>query len=384
MSRRIMISGSIGACGPGYGGHCWAVLQYLLGFARLGFETFYVEQLARNRWRDRDDAPAPMAESVNAVYFRAVMERFGLTERSALLDPEGPDHVGLSHVDVERIAQDVELLVNRSGHLQLAGIMSRLRRRLYLDVDPGYTQVWQERYGVDMNLRGHDVYVTVGLNLGEPECPFPTCGIRWEKTLPPVVLADWANEAPAGSSCSTIADWRGFGAIEWQGRWYGQKADVFRRFLGLPKATAVPLELCLLVHPEEDDRVELEANGWRLASPRDCVETPDAYRAYVQASLAEFSVAKEAYAAGNTGWWSDRSSCYLAAGRPVVVHDTGFGRLLPTGQGILPFRDLEGAVEALGRLGAEYERHAIAAREIAREHLDSDRVLARLCELAGV
>jgi hypothetical protein len=387
MPGKVFTSGSIAACGPGYGGHATAVLQFVLGFARLGFDSYYVEELRPDRCRDGGGGHAALSCSANAAYFRSVMARFGLTERSALLDPGGTDHVGLSRHDLEDLAPAVDLLVNRSGHLQTLSILERVRRRVYLDVDPGYTQVWQTQYGVDMHLRGHDAYVTVGLNLDSPDCPFPTCGIRWQRTLPPVVMAEWATFDPPAlpaAPWTTIADWRAFGEIEWQGRRYGQKADVFRRYLDLPEATGAPLELCLLVHPAEPDRRALERHGWRLASPCDRAATPDAYREYVTGSRGVFSVAKEAYAAGRTGWWSDRSSCYLAAGRPVIVEDTGFGGSLPTGEGILTFRDFGGAVAAIERSTNDYARNATAAREIAREYLDSDRVLTRLCEVAGV
>lgn len=384
MAKRLMITGSIGGTARGYGGHAWAVLQYILGFRRLGFEAYYVELLKSQDCKDDNGNPIPFATSANAHYFRTVMDRFGLAGYSALLEWEGPGYVGLSHVEVEKLAPDVELLINRSGHFQLRSVLATVRRRMYLDVDPGFTQIWQEQYGVDMHLRGHDVYVTVGLNLGKPDCSFPVCSLCWETTLPPVVLSEWETSLPPGPAYSTVADWRGYGMVEWRGTWYGQKADEFLRVIELPRLVSVPLEICLAIHSDEGDRDVLEQHGWRLVSPRLRIATPDMYRDYVIRSRGEFAVVKHGYAAGRTGWFSDRSACYLAAGRPVIVQDTGIGDYVPTGAGLLTFDTLEGAAAAIHQVEDDYARHAATAVAFAREFLDSDRVLTRLLRLAGL
>jgi hypothetical protein len=384
MAKRIIISGSIGGHALGYGGNTWAFLQYVLGFRRLGFDTYYVEHVSPKDCMDENWEPTSFAASANARYFRTLMDRFELTGNAALLEWEGSGHVGLSQADVEKLAPDTDLLLNLSGRLHLESVLRKVRRRLYLDLDPGYTQIWQEQYGVDMNLRGHDVHVTVGLNLGRPGCPLPTCGIHWETTLPPVVLAEWTTTAPPGAAYCTVADWRGFSPIEWRGVWYGQKADEFRRVIGLPHRVSVPLEICLFIHPNEHDFVDLQQHGWRLVSPHEHIATPDTYRDYIFRARGEFSCAKNAYAAGRTGWFSDRSACYLAAGRPVIVQDTGIGLYVPTGTGLLTFGDLEGAAQALNEVERDYARHAAAATAFAREYLDSDRVLTRLLRLVGL
>ena len=235
-----------------------------------------------------------------------------------------------------------------------------------------------------MNLRGHDVYVSVGLNLGAPDCPLPTCGITWQTTLPPVVLQEWMTTIAPGAAYTTVADWRGYSPVEWHGVWYGQKAEEFLRILNLPRHVSAPLELCLAIHPDEPDYAKLGESGWRLASPRQHCATLDTYRDYIHHSRGEFTVVKHGYAAGRTGWFSDRSACYLAAGRPVIVQDTGIGRYLPTGMGVLTFTDLASAADAIEQVERNYAAHAAEAVGFAREHLDSDRVLARLAELAGL
>ncbi len=235
-----------------------------------------------------------------------------------------------------------------------------------------------------MNLRGHDVYASVGLNLGASDCPLPTCGISWHTTLPPVVLAEWTTTAAAGAAYSTVADWRGYSPVQWRGVWYGQKAEEFMRVIDLPRRVAAPLEICLAIHPDEPDRAALEQHGWRLVAPQIHAATVDSYRSYIRAARGEFTVVKHGYAAGRTGWFSDRSACYLGAGRPVIVQDTGIGRYVPTGAGVLTFTDIESAAAALTEVERNYAHHAAAAFGFAAEHLDANRVLPRLLQLAGL
>jgi len=379
-----MVAGAIAAHPLGGAGNAWAFLQYVLGFRRLGFDTYYVEHIDPTQCIDDDWRPTPFNTSANARFFRTVMERFDLLDHAALFEQDGVNFVGLSRNEVEKLAPDTDLFINGSGRFHLASVLGAVRRRLYLDLDPGFVQIWQEQYGVDMNLRGHDVHVTVGLNLGAPDCPLPTCGIRWQTTLPPVVLDEWSPAAPPGEVYTTVGDWRGYSPVEWRGVWYGQKAEEFLRIIELPRRVPVPLELCLAIHPNEPDYSKLEENGWRLSSPRRHCATPDAYRAYISGSRGEYTVVKHGYAAGRTGWFSDRSACYLAAGRPVIVQDTGAGRYIPTGRGLLTFSDLEGAVAALTGVESDYATHAAAARALACEYFDSDRVLSRLLRLVGL
>ena len=384
MAKRIVISGTIASSGRGYAGNTWACLQYVLGFRRLGFDTYYIEQISAGECVNEQNEPVSFVRSVNVGNFRALVKRFDLDDHAGLLKRDGSDFIGLSFADVEKLAPDIDLLVNLSGKLRLKSVLRKMRRRIYLDMDPGYSQIWREQYGFDMNLSDHDVYVTVGLNLGKPDCPLPTCGFDWQSTLPPVVLAGWTTVQPPGKAYSTVADWRGFGPVEWGGIWYNQKCDEFKRIIDLPHRVPVPLELCLFIHPDEADRIELERSGWRLVSPRLHAATPDSYRDYIFASRGEFTAVKHGYAAGRTAWFSDRSACYLAAGRPVIIQDTGIGAYVPTGTGLLTFTDIDSAAEAINKVESDYSRHAAAAAAFAREFLDSDLVLGRLLRLAGI
>lgn len=382
MASRVLFSGSIAGHALGYGGNVWAFLQWVLGFRRLGFDVYYVEERRPKELMDEQRNPAPLSRSANAELFRRLMDRFDLGGRAALLEAGGPDHVGLSREDIHRIAPDVDLFLNQFG--AYTEVLGRVRRSVYLDLDPGHTQIWQEQYGVDMRLRGHDLYLTIGLNLGEPGCPLPTAGVHWEKTLWPIVLSEWATEEPPGPAFTTVANWRDYSWVEWQGVWYAQKAEAFKAVIDLPRRISTPIELCLSIDHADPELPALREHGWRLTSPRDRVADADAYRRYIHGSRGEFSPVRPICSLGQTGWFSDRSGCYLASGRPVVMEDTGLGRHLPVGEGLLTYTDLESAIGCLDAVQRDYARHAAAAREFAREHLDSDRVLSRILALAGV
>lgn len=382
MTRRILLSGSIAGHPVGYGGNVWAFLQWVLGFRRLGFDVFYVEELKSTQLMTEGLKPASFSESANARLFRRLIDRFQLGDRAALLEAGGSGHVGLSREDIAKVAADVDLFLNQFG--SYSAVLDRVRRSVYLDLDPGHTQIWQEQYGVDMHLRGHDVYLTIGLNIGEPGCPFPTCGIRWEKTLWPIVLSEWATVDPPGPAFTTVASWRDYSWVEWQGVWYAQKAEAFKAVIELPRRVSMPIEVCLSIDDSDPELPILRDNGWRLVSPRERAGDPDSYRRYIQGSRGEFSPVRPICSLGRSGWFSERSGCYLAAGRPVVMEDTGLGQHVPVGLGLLTYADLDGAVQCLETVEGDYARHAAAARELARDHLDSDRVLSRILALAGV
>jgi hypothetical protein len=384
MAVRVIVAGGIARAPIGSGGCTWAFLQYVLGFRQLGCEVLYLEHLDAKDCIDGEWHPAPFAASANAALFSALVDRHGLRDGAALLQRDGHAWLGLSRRDVEEWADDADLFVNLSGRCHLREIMRAARRRVYVDLDPGFTQIWQAQYGADMNLGGHDAYVTVGLNLGRGGCRVPTLGLPWRPLCPPVVRAEWLPLAEIGETYTTVADWRGYAPIEWQGVWYKQKSDEFLRLIALPGHAPCGLEICLAIHPDEPDLPRLRAHGWRLSDPRVHAADSQTYRDYVRRSRGEFSVAKQGYVVGRTGWVSDRTACYLAAGRPAVVQDTGVRGHLPVGEGLLVFDELDGAAAALAEVERNYAQHARAAEALAARWFDSDRVLAELLDIAGV
>jgi hypothetical protein len=364
MGSRVVIAGSL-AGKPGRGGHAWVLLQYLLGFRRLGCDVLFLDRL--------DGEPA------RARHVRDLMRRFGL--EYALVAPG--EAVGLSRAQMLERVRGSEFLLNVMGFLDDEEVLAAARRRVFLDIDPGFGQMWRELGLADV-FAGHDVHVTIGENVGRETCTIPTCGIAWVTTRQPVVLSQWPVQTGAGGRFTSVCSWRGaYDPVELDGRRYGLRVHEFRKFAELPRQTDEAFELALDIHPAETPDLELlDRTGWSLADPAAVAGDPWSYRAYVQASKAELMVAKGMYVETRSGWFSDRSICYLASGRPVVAQDTALAGLLPVGEGLLTFTTLGEAREAVRSVGAEYPRHAGAARALAEEYFDSDRVLARLADLA--
>ncbi|MGY1643902.1 glycosyltransferase [Geodermatophilus sp. SYSU D00703] len=372
---RIVVSGMIAAV-PGQGGATWAVLQYLLGFARLGHEVFFVESLDPEVLQPSD---VPLPHSVNARYCRQVMQEQGFENAWALVRRGTRDTAGLSHLDLARIGAGTSVLVDISGTLAGEELFSEVPVRVYLDVDPGFTQLWDAQ-GVDVGLAGHTHFVSVGRSIGSPDCPVPTGGRNWITTWPPVVLDEWpVADRSAGTGFTTVANWRSYGSVELDGVHHGQKVHSFRPLMALPARTEQRFLLALSIDPGEvTDLAALRANGWQLLDPGEVAGSPSAYRQFIRSSTAELGVAKSGYVASRSGWFSDRSVCYLASGRPVLAQDTGFSRHLPTGTGLLAFDGLEDALAGVAEIAGDHERHSAAARSLAEAHFDSARVLRRL------
>ncbi len=210
----------------------------------------------------------------------------------------------------------------------------------------------------------------------------PTLGLQWIGTLPPVVLDQWPSaNGVETDALTTVANFRSYGSISKDGVMYGQKVHSLRTVINLPRRVAERFVVAMRVHPDEQqDLAALDANGWQLVDPCQVAATPEAYRRFVQGSLAEIGIAKSGYVVSQCGWFSDRSACYLASGRPVIAQDTGFCQFLPIGQGLIAFATEDEAAAAVEGLRANYARHSQAARAIAEEFLDSDVVLSSLMD----
>ena len=369
---RILLSGMIAGT-PRQGGATWAVLQYVLGFRRLGHEVCLVEPVGEEALADAEP------------YFREVAREFELEGSAALVARGSRATIGMPYADVRRWAKYADLLVNVSGMLADEELVSAAPIRLYLDLDPAFNQLWCATEGIDVGLDGHTHYATVGQALGRNGCAVPTCGVDWIPTLPPVVLERWPVAGPVEhDGLTTVGNWRSYASIEYGGVRYGQKAHSLRPLFALPRLSGETFLLGLAIHPDERADLEaLEENGWLLLDAEAVAGTPERYRRFVQGSRAELGLAKEGYVVSRCGWFSDRSACYLASGRPVLAQDTGLGDALPTGEGLLTFSTLEEAVAGIDKLRRDYPRHARTARAIAEEHLDSDKVLTRSLEAVG-
>ena len=380
-NRTVLISGMM-AGDPHQGGATWAILQYILGFEGLGYDVYCIEPVSSDKLK----AGIPLRLSKMAGYFRSITQTFGIEDRCALLLDGTKQTVGLPYERLQSIAANADVLLNVSGMLKREELTSKIPVRMYLDLDPAFNQLWHAFEGIDMRFAAHNIFVTVGNAIGTPACSVPTCGLNWIRTFQPVVLNYWQyGGSITYNAFTTVANWRGYGSIHHDGVMYGQKAHSLREFMDLPKLTSEEFILALNIHPaERKDLDALSVSGWKLVDPYQVTSTPVTYHRFVQGSKAEFAVAKSGYVAARCGWFSDRSACYLASGRPVVAQETGFSEWLPCGEGLFQFSTRAEAMAAIEAVNADYARHSRAARGIAADYFESDRVLSRLMSAAGV
>jgi hypothetical protein len=357
-------------------------LQYVLGFQRLGHDVYYLEDNGACPYDPRADS-VTMDVSYTVRYLQRHFEAHGLGERWAYRDYNG-NYYGLSAERVRELLRTADLLVNVSVANVLTEEHRQARRTVLIDTDPPFRQIAlaQGDAGTRELLAAHDVLFTFAENIGGPGWRIPLNGrFQWHPTRQPVVLDLWEPVFdPRAEALTTVMNWTSYASVAFQEEEYGQKDVEFMRVLDLPRRVRQPLELAL-AHPAAP-RELLLAHGWRLTDPLAVSRDLWSYRDYIARSRGEFSVAKNAYVRSWSGWFSERSTCYLALGKPVVTQDTGFSQVLPVGEGLLPWRTLEEAVAAIEALNADYERHCHAARAIAETCFDSNRVLTELLEVA--
>ena len=308
-------------------------------------------------------------------------------ERSALLIESSLESLyGLTVAEVGRIAGEAAGLITLAAHYRREPypLLDRIRPRILIEQDPGYTHLWAKASD-PLDIYGEqDFYYTVGGNIGSPRCSLPTLDIQWRPIWNPVILDWWSPLKPLSRDrFTTVADWRSYGYLEHEGKILGPKAEEFRKFLDLPQLTGEEIEIAPNIDPQDPDRSLLKNHGWKIECP-EVVTTPEDYQDYVAGSRGEFSCVKGGYVGTRCGWFSDRSACYLAAGRPVVLQATGFEDLLPTGEGLFAVRNTEEAVDAIRSVRRDYPLHSRAARAIAEEHFDTTKIQTRLLEDVGI
>jgi hypothetical protein len=382
---RIIVAGGAGAM-P-FAGVAWQVAQYLEGFRRLGHEVLYLEDT--ERW-----PYDPIAETVSddagpaIEYVARLAARCGLEDRWAYRDvaQDGALH-GISEHSLTDWLTAADVLVNVTGVMVLREEHRQIPARIYLETDPVLAQI-EVAEGNEFTiafLGAHTHLFTYGANFGAPDCQVPIERFAYHPTRPPVVLDWWAPAAPAtkldASPFTTVTNWHQTEKdVVWQGRRLTWSKDVqFRRFAALPQRSPLPLELAVASGVPEVLR-ELGQAGWRVRPAGPLSKNLDGYRDYIRGSAGEFSIAKEQYVLMRTGWFSDRTACYLAAGRPAIVQDTGFGRTLPTGEGLFAFTTVDDAVAALREVQADYARHARVALELASGYFRAEMVLQEVLD----
>jgi hypothetical protein len=365
------------------GGYLSWTLQWLAGFQRLGHDVYFFEKSA---WENSCYDPLQNIMTDDCSYGTKVLDefltRFDLPGKWCYVDAEGRYH-GLSEKRVQEVFETSDLIVDIGVHDDWFAEAPGKAIRVFVDGAPGHTQMaWVnslEEGGADSH---YDFYYSVGRNIGTDKSPVPTLGRQWRPVFYPV-LPDLfpVHPAPADAPFTTIMSWENE-PLEYQGVTYGQKAAEFPKFMSLPRRTTTPVEVAIGGEDVPED--ELRAAGWRVADAGEVTMTFDSWRDYIRASRGEFSVCKNVYVATNSAWFSDRSACYLASGRPVVMQETGFSDHLPCGRGLFAVRTVEEAAAAIAEINGDYERHCKAARAIALEFLDTRKVLSKFLREVGI
>lgn len=363
------------------GGNAWSDLQYLLGLRALGHNIFYLEECGIESWVynwETEQLTTDLDYPTN--YVRSCLDPLGFANR--WIYRAGDRSVGMDVEEFSNICSQADLMIVRGSPISLWRDEYNLpQRRIYIDADPGFTQINLACSHLELanTVERCDRLFTIGQRLGAPDCPIPKIGRQWLTTLPPVALSYWpVNEDDRATHFSCIMQWQSYREVVYQGVTYGNKDKEFLKFIDIPQLTKQPFRIALSGgFPDE-----LSQHNWEVVPGWVASFTPDSYQTFIQASRAEFGVAKHGYVATKGGWFSDRSVCYLASGRPILVQDTGLSDWLPIGEGILTFRDRKEAVNGVETINADYERHRYAARKLAEEYFDSDRVLSSLIEAA--
>ena len=382
MSKPIAVL--VGAIGKlPYAGVSFYYLHHLGGLLELGYDVHYVE--AQNKPDEYYDPSIGMTDDVDAAvdYLADLLPAYGVGPgRWSLVDAAGKCHGSgwpalrdtLDHADFVLTVADATWFDD----------LERCPRRAFVDGDPVFTQVAIDAGDgkwADIATR-YDVLFTYAFRIGQPDCSVPTLGRRWIPARP-VVMTSWWKPTDSGENGAVTAllHWAAGGEVQVNGQVYGHKDREFEQLLDLPARVDRPLRLAVGGRRAPRDR--LRAHGWTLVDPLAATATPAAYRSFIAESRADLGIAKHAYVASRSGWFSDRSTCFLAAGRPVLHQDTGCGEWLSVGEGVVLFSDADGAVAALDEIDADYRRHAQMARTVAKQEFEARIVLAHMLEEAG-
>ncbi len=372
-----------------FGGMTWQVLHHLAGLRRLGFDVWYVEDSDRPVYHPTTYWPTADS-AANVAYLARQMQSLGLGDRWIFRPPGVYDRCygARDLAGLRSLYKEAEAVLNLCGAQELRPEHHEVRCLVYLETDPVASQIGVtagHRQTIE-TLAAHHHLFTYGENLGAPDCRVPLERFHWQPTRPPVCLDWWTTSAPpaADAALTTVANWKHTGKdIVWQGEtYYWSKHLEFQHFINLPARSALPLELAI-GGVRDAERADMHNHGWRVV-PSVSLAEPRAYREYIRASRGEFTVAKDQNIRLRSGWFSDRSACYLAAGRPVITQDTGFGNIIPTGAGLFAFTTEDEALEAIEIVARDYERQAAAARHIAQEFFAAERVLGDVLRRIGL
>jgi len=359
------------------GGLCWHHLQYLVGLKRLGHHVTFFED---HGWDNScyDPVVGDMANdpTYGWKFLTALLAPHGLQGDGCYLRSDGST-LGIPRQELAQRIREADVVLNLSN-MNWIPEMEHAQRRVLVDTDPTFTQLG---FGKDDDFKRDHARFTYGENVHRAGCDMPTAGVRWLPTRQPVVLDLWPHApGPQSGPFTSVLSWTAYGDREMNGRVYGQKDREFKPFMRLPSELGLPMTLA--VNGPDAVKKELGDGGWEVIEPLEVTRTPQCYQAFISQSRAEFCVAKHGYVSTRSGWFSDRSTAYMAMGRPIVVQDTGFSDFLPVGQGLLAWRTPAEAKAALTAVCDNYPAHCAAARAIVEEHFSADKVLTQLLQQA--
>jgi len=367
-------------------GVTYQFLHYLIGLRRLGYDPYYIEDSGRWVYDPRLNDLSPDASgNVDAV--APVLQAHGFGDRWSFRgNYPGGQSYGMTDEQRLQLYREADAFLNVTGAQEICDEQRACKRRVYVESDPFASQVKVAKgdAGMIATLAAHDTLFTFGENLGAPDCGVPLERFRWLPTRQPVALELWEHALPPGTTYNTITTWHNRGKdLEYRGQtWYWTKDREFEKFLELPRKCPARFELAATVDAKVKAR--LQQHGWQQTDSIEISSGIDRYRGYIQQARAEFTVARDQYVRPNTGWFSDRSACYLAAGRPVITQETGFSNFLPTGKGLFGFNNLDDILRAVDCIESDYEGNCRAARAIAAEYFAAEKVVASLMERAGL
>lgn len=389
-NRGTLIIWGMLACLP-FGGMVWQVYHYLIPLRRMGFDVWYVEESDRNLFDASQNYSESEDYTANVALLNHFMEMVGLADRWVYGRPgRNEPYVGaLDRRGLEDLYRRADAVINLCGAHDLIANSNDFKCLIYIDTDPVETQV-RVAEGDERQIRKLDPYhfrFTYGENLGSDDCAVPMTRYPWLATRPPVCLDLWRTDIPPSPQArmTTIANLKSnYKTVKWNGEtWHWSKHLEFARFIETPRRTSLGLELALGAGLSDDEMRTIHDHGWHTVSSRP-MDDPMEYRKHIQRSLGEFSVAREQYVKPRSGWFSDRSVCYLAAGRPVIMQDTAFGKFVPTGKGLWSYGSLDEAQAALEAIASDYATQSMAAFEIAEAYYDADKVVGKILSRVGL
>jgi len=369
-------------------GVIWQLLNHLLGLRAMGFDVYYIED-HRAYVYDPSIETATPDPSNNLKLIGGILARYGFGDRWSFLNSARDEYLGMPREKCMELFRDADAVINLCGATEPREEHEKTRCLIYLETDPGVFQLELARKipSTVEFARAHKLFFTYGYNIGSTDCILPAAGIEWHHTRPPVILDEWhPGVGPAEPRVfTTVGTWRNNGSdMVIKGETYFWSKHInFVKVLDVARLADQPIEIAtnLTSGPDYDRGI---AGGFTFVPVIPMSLDIDAYREYISSSRGEFTASKDIYVRPRTGWFSDRSACYLAAGRPVITQSTGFEKFVPAGEGLLAFNDSAGAVEAIRAVNSDYARHAHAARDIAEEYFDAVKLLGEIVDAAGI